>query len=91
MALTGRGAGIMTHAEMHEALSGLGLDTSRGFGVPVERRLALAPDGTVIAERRCPQTATSWNRLFELLRAAFAGQHYHLGKDLQHVGWPRRA
>ncbi len=85
VALTGRGAGIMTHAEMHEALSGLGLDTSRGFGVPVERRLALAPDGTVIAERRCPQTATSWNRLFELLRAAFAGQHYHLGKDLLRV------
>ncbi|MET0651715.1 MAG: hypothetical protein ABWY63_04290, partial [Hyphomicrobiaceae bacterium] len=73
VALTGRGAGIMTHAEMHEALAELGLDTSRGFGVPVERRLALGAGGEVIAERCCPQTATSWNRLFELLREAFGG------------------
>jgi 2-polyprenyl-6-methoxyphenol hydroxylase-like FAD-dependent oxidoreductase len=85
VALTGRGAGIMTHAEMHEALADLGLDTSRGFGVPVERRLALGAGGEVIAERCCPQTATSWNRLFELLREAFGGNNYHLGKDLQHV------
>ena len=85
VALTGRGAGIMTHAEMHQALAGLGLDTSRGFGVPVERRLTLGADGQVIAERRCPQTATSWNRLFELLAEAFGAEHYHLGKDLRRV------
>jgi 2-polyprenyl-6-methoxyphenol hydroxylase-like FAD-dependent oxidoreductase len=85
VALTGRGAGIMTHAEMHAALADLGLDTSRGFGVPVERRLTLGADGAVIAERRCPQSATSWNRLFEVLRDAFGGEHYHPGKDLHHV------
>ena len=85
VALTGRGAGIMTHAEMHQALAGLGLDTSRGFGVPVERRLTLGADGQVIAERRCTQTATSWNRLFELLAEAFGAEHYHLGKDLRRV------
>jgi 2-polyprenyl-6-methoxyphenol hydroxylase-like FAD-dependent oxidoreductase len=85
VALTGRGAGIMTHAEMHQALAGLGLDTSRGFGVPVERRLTLGADGQVIAERRCTQTATSWNRLFELLAEAFGAEHHHLGKDLRRV------
>ncbi|HEU4379064.1 MAG TPA: FAD-dependent monooxygenase [Hyphomicrobiaceae bacterium] len=83
--LTGRGAGIMTHAEMHEALADLGLDTSRGFGVPLERRVALGTDGQIIAERRCPQTATSWNRLFDLLREAFGGEHYHLRKDVRRV------
>ena len=31
-------------------------------------------DGSVVAERACPQTATSWNRLFELLSAAFGGR-----------------
>jgi 2-polyprenyl-6-methoxyphenol hydroxylase-like FAD-dependent oxidoreductase len=85
VALTGRGAGIMTHAEMHAALADLGLDTSRGFGVPVERRITLGADGGVIAERRCPQTATSWNRLFEVLRESFGPVHYHPGKDLQRV------
>jgi hypothetical protein len=39
----------------------------------------------VIAQRACPQTATSWNRLFEMLGAAFGCEHYHLGKDLRHV------
>jgi 2-polyprenyl-6-methoxyphenol hydroxylase-like FAD-dependent oxidoreductase len=85
VALTGRGAGIMTHAEMHAALADLGLDTSHGFGVPIEQRLTLGADGAVIAERRCPQTATSWNRLFEVLREAFGHEHYHPAKDLHHV------
>jgi 2-polyprenyl-6-methoxyphenol hydroxylase-like FAD-dependent oxidoreductase len=81
-ALVGRGAGIMTHPEMHRALAELGLDSSRDFGVPVERRLVLDRAGQVICERRCPQIATSWNRLFDLLRAAFGGEHYRLGREL---------
>src|SRR5262249_37445351 len=80
--LIGRGAGIMTHPEMHRPLSELGIDWSRDFGVPVERRLVLDKEGRVICERRCPQVATSWNRLFDLLTAAFGAEHYHLAKDL---------
>ena len=85
LALIGRGAGIMTHPEMHRALAGLGIDSSRDFGVPVERRLVLDGAGEVICERRYPQTATSWNRLFDLLIAAFGSEHYHLGRDLRGV------
>jgi 2-polyprenyl-6-methoxyphenol hydroxylase-like FAD-dependent oxidoreductase len=85
VALIGRGAGIMTHPEMHRALAGLGIDSSRDFGVPVERRLVLDGAGQVICERRHPQTATSWNRLFDLLIAAFGAEHYHLGRDLRGV------
>jgi 2-polyprenyl-6-methoxyphenol hydroxylase-like FAD-dependent oxidoreductase len=85
VALSGRGAGIMTHPEMHRALADLGLDTSRDFGIPIERRLTLGPAGDVIAERHCPQTATSWNRLFEMLSGAFGPGGYHLGKDLRQV------
>jgi 2-polyprenyl-6-methoxyphenol hydroxylase-like FAD-dependent oxidoreductase len=83
--LTGRGAGIMTHREMHEALTELGIDSSRDFGIFVDRRLVLDPAGGIIAERHRPQTATSWNRLFELLSAAFGPDCYHLGRELHCV------
>jgi 2-polyprenyl-6-methoxyphenol hydroxylase-like FAD-dependent oxidoreductase len=33
VALTGRGAGIMTHPELHRAAAAAGLETSRNFGV----------------------------------------------------------
>ena len=39
--LTGRGAGIMTHPELRSALTDLGLDTTRDFGVPIEGRVVL--------------------------------------------------
>jgi 2-polyprenyl-6-methoxyphenol hydroxylase-like FAD-dependent oxidoreductase len=83
--LTGRGAGIMTHPEMRRALGEFGIDASRDFGVPIERRLVLDADGRVLAWRACPQVATSWNRLFEMLAAAFGGERYHPGKDLHGV------
>jgi 2-polyprenyl-6-methoxyphenol hydroxylase-like FAD-dependent oxidoreductase len=83
--LSGRGAGIMTHPEMRAALSEIGIDCANDFGIPVERRLVLDAAGNPIAQRRCPQTATSWNRLFELLSAEFGASHYHLGKDLLQV------
>jgi 2-polyprenyl-6-methoxyphenol hydroxylase-like FAD-dependent oxidoreductase len=83
--LSGRGAGIMTHPEMRAALSELGIDCANDFGIPVERRLVLDVAGNAVARRRCPQTATSWNRLFELLSAEFGASHYHLGKDLLEV------
>jgi 2-polyprenyl-6-methoxyphenol hydroxylase-like FAD-dependent oxidoreductase len=83
--LRGRGAGIMTHPEMRAALAEVGIDCSSNFGVPVERRLVLDAAGAPVAQRFCPQTATSWNRLFELLIAEFGPLHYHLGKDLKRV------
>jgi len=84
-ALAGRGAGIMTHPEMRRALADLGIDSSRDFGVPIERRVVFDAAGRVVAERDCPQTATSWNRLFEMLGAALGAEGYHLGKDLRAV------
>jgi 2-polyprenyl-6-methoxyphenol hydroxylase-like FAD-dependent oxidoreductase len=83
--LTGRGAGIMTHPEMRDALTGLGIDCASNFGVPIAERMVISHAGEIIARRAYAQTATSWNRLFELLRAAFGNAHYHLDKDLRHV------
>jgi 2-polyprenyl-6-methoxyphenol hydroxylase-like FAD-dependent oxidoreductase len=83
--LRGRGAGIMTHPELRSALTDLGIDCCQDFGIEIERRLVLDADGGRIAEANCPQLATSWNRLFELLSAAFKDDHYHLDKDLRWV------
>jgi 2-polyprenyl-6-methoxyphenol hydroxylase-like FAD-dependent oxidoreductase len=91
VALTGRGAGIMTHPEMRQALAELGLDTSRDFGVPVEGRLTIGADGEVVGRRTCPQIATSWNRVFEMLCSSLGNAPYHLGKDLQRVSQSTKA
>jgi len=80
--LTGRGAGIMTHPE---ALAGLGIDCTSNFGVPIAERMVISHAGEIIARRAYAQTATSWNRLFELLRVELGNAHYHLDKDLRHV------
>ena len=81
-ALSGRGAGISTHPRLLAALAALGIETGRDFGVPLTRRVALDRDGRVIAEARRDQIATSWNRLFTLLRGALAPMRYHGGRDL---------
>ena len=81
VALSGRGAGIMTHPEMRAALTELGLDTGRDFGVPVEGRMVLNVEGQVIGRHDRAQVATSWNRLFEMLSGALGSDAYHLGKD----------
>lgn len=83
--LTGRGAGIMTHPELRSALTELGLDTTQNFGVPIEGRVVLDAGDNVVARRRVPQIATSWNRLFEMLMGAIGAEHCHLGKDVQQV------
>lgn len=80
--LVGRGAGIVTHPEMREAIAGLGIDVMRDFGVSIEERCVLDRDGREIARRSYPQIATSWNRLFALLREALGQDAYRLGREV---------
>jgi len=62
--LSGRGAGIVTHPELREALSAVGIDPSADLGIEVLRRRTLDRDGRVVGEQACRQLETSWNRLF---------------------------
>ncbi len=80
--LSARGAGIVTHPELRDALGSVGIFPGEDFGVAIRRRRTLGRDGSVIAEVDCPQVATSWNRMFALLRGAFPDAHYHLGREL---------
>lgn len=85
VALTGRGAGIMTHPEMRAALSELAVEAGEDFGVPVPGRIVFDHAGNEVGRLARPQIATSWNRLFELLGGALGAPAYHLGRDLVQV------
>jgi 2-polyprenyl-6-methoxyphenol hydroxylase-like FAD-dependent oxidoreductase len=83
--LSGRGAGIVTHAELNAALERAGCVVDETLGVPVPGRVTLARDGSVEAERVLPQVLTAWARLYHLLKDAFPAERYHFGRTLVRV------
>jgi 2-polyprenyl-6-methoxyphenol hydroxylase-like FAD-dependent oxidoreductase len=83
--LTGRGAGIVTHAQMRAVLRAAGCDPSHDLGIDVAGRKTLDRAGRVIGRYDCPQTLTSWDRVFRMLREKFPPQRYHLGKELRRI------
>src|SRR5579872_5676444 len=80
--LEGRGAGIVTHPELMDALRESGVIVDDTIGVKVEERVALGKDGHRLGSRRLPQTLTAWARLWHALKAAFPNERYHTGKHL---------
>ena len=82
--LAGRGAGIVTHPELLEALRKSGAGT-RDLGVRVEKRITLDRDGRVVGEKSLPQILTSWDRLQRLLRETIDEARYHLGHTFERV------
>jgi 2-polyprenyl-6-methoxyphenol hydroxylase-like FAD-dependent oxidoreductase len=83
--LSGRGAGIVTHAELNQALERAGIRVDETLGVPVPGRVTLARDGSVEAEKPLPQVLTAWGRLYHLLKGAFPGERYRFGRTLARV------
>jgi 2-polyprenyl-6-methoxyphenol hydroxylase-like FAD-dependent oxidoreductase len=79
--LAGRGAGIVAQPTLIAHLQALRLDT-RALGVPIARRQLLDRPGEVTLTGHCPQIFTAWERVYRLLRDAFASAHYHRGREL---------
>jgi 2-polyprenyl-6-methoxyphenol hydroxylase-like FAD-dependent oxidoreductase len=67
--LDGRGAGIVTHRPLTDALRAAGATVDHTLGVAVQRRVALDVQGKPVASSDCAQVLTSWSRLYALLRA----------------------
>lgn len=84
--LLGRGAGIITHAELFGALARIGALLDRSFGVDISRRVTFDRDGATIATLPLPQNLTTWGRLYILLKAAFPAERYHFGHTLTRLG-----
>ena len=77
--LQGRGAGIVTHDSLRQALGAGGAQVDHTLGVAVASRVVLQPDGRALCGWAYPQVLTSWGRLYTLLRAALPQDHHRLG------------
>lgn len=75
--LSGRGAGIVTHAPLLEVLELSGAGT-KDLGVSIDSRTAYDLEGNVIRQIELPQLVTSWDRLHTLTRATIPADHHHL-------------
>lgn len=80
--LASRGAGIITHPPLLRILEQLGLDPNRDLGVAVHQRVTLARDGRVVGTHERPQVATSWDRVFRMLRGALPDACYMHAAEL---------
>jgi len=79
--LFGRGAGIVTHDELLQALELSGASLS-DLGITVEERIALGHHGDVLERLPFRQIVTSWDRLHQVMRATVPDDAHHLDHDL---------
>ena len=77
--LIGRGAGIISHPELFEALQRIGVPLADGYGVDVPVRTTHERSGKTIATLGLRQIFTTWGRLHQLLREAFPRERYRFG------------
>ena len=83
--LDGRGAGIVTHDALAEALKAAGVTVDESLGVPVTKRVTLGTDGESLGEMELPQVLTSWSRLYHMLKENFPSERYLQGKTVKIV------
>jgi 2-polyprenyl-6-methoxyphenol hydroxylase-like FAD-dependent oxidoreductase len=83
--LDGRGAGIVTHDALADALREAGITVDNSLGVAVSKRVTLGADGESLGEMPLPQILTSWSRLYHLLKENFPSERYLQGKNVKTV------
>ena len=83
--LDGRGAGIVTHAALADALRQAGVAVDNTLGVAVTQRVTLGSDGQSLGMMELPQILTSWSRLYHMLKEAFPVERYLQGKAVKTV------
>lgn len=79
--LSGRGAGIVTHDVLEDALEAVGAGTA-DLGVRVEERVAFDRAGARVATLPLPQVVTSWDRIHSSLRRLIPEGAYRLGQSV---------
>ena len=77
--MTGRGAGIISHPVLFDALRRIGVPLDDSYGVDVPVRATHDRGGATIATLAVRQIFTTWGRLHQLLRGAFPPGCYHFG------------
>jgi len=77
-----RGAGIITHEALFDALKKLDVTSKDQIGVPIRTRKTFDRNGSIVKTLELEQIATSWGRLYQLLRNQFPSCRYHSHKIL---------
>ena len=80
--LANRGAGIIAHQILFDALSNLGISIPNNVGVTIRTRKTFAKDSSVVGTTKQDQVATSWGRIYQLLKQQFPQKHYHTNLSL---------
>ena len=87
--LHGRGAGVVTHPQLLDALAQIGADLN-DFGVQLHDRVAFDREGQPFRIFPYLQVATSWDRVYQALRDLIPDEDYHMGERLQGFGYSAR-
>jgi 2-polyprenyl-6-methoxyphenol hydroxylase-like FAD-dependent oxidoreductase len=83
--LTGRGAGISTHPQLHDVMRRLGVPFDDSMGIAIDTVIFLGHDGREYDRRPTVRLMSSWGRVFRSLRDLVPDGCYHLGKSLERV------
>lgn len=83
--LSGRGAGLATHAALIDDLQRAGVTIDDTLGVAVQSRVTLARSGELAGEIALPQIFSGWSRLYHLLRGVLPPSAYALGRGVARV------
>jgi 2-polyprenyl-6-methoxyphenol hydroxylase-like FAD-dependent oxidoreductase len=75
-----RGAGIITHQALFDVLEKLGVPSNEQIGVTINKRKTIAQEGQVVGTIELAQIATSWGRMYQLLKEQFPTDRYHQNK-----------
>jgi 2-polyprenyl-6-methoxyphenol hydroxylase-like FAD-dependent oxidoreductase len=83
--LSGRGAGISTHPQLHAVTRRLGIPFDDSMGIRVSSVVFLDKTGRAYERRDTVRLMSSWGRVFRSLRDCIPDETYHLGKSLLRV------
>ncbi len=84
-ALADRGAGIVTHDELFDAIRRAGAVVDASIGCETHARVTLDRAGKVVADMPLDQILTAWGRLYRLLKDVFPAQNYHYNRSFERV------
>lgn len=84
-ALADRGAGIVTHDELFDAIRRAGAVVDETLGCDTHSRTTLDPQGRLLAEMPLKQTLSAWGRLYRLLKDVFPTGRYHYNRSFERL------
>ena len=83
--MSGRGAGISTHPQLHDVTKRLGIPFDNSMGIAIDKVVFLDHDGRATTSAPTVRLMSSWGRVFRSLRDPIPDDNYQLGKSLVRV------